>query len=246
MPSANAPTSGLAAAVAGTLSRPADVRDRVVDLVADCVAVAALGSARAELRRLVECTAWAPPRATRPSLGRARLARDDRQLLNGTAAAADQLQDGHRLARGHPASHVVPAVLALAEQAGTDGTRDTPAVLAGYEAGVRVGRAMGGTPPGVHDIGTWGPVAVAAAIARLLAPGDADAARRAVELAASAVLLTDATRSSTGTPVGTPSSARRCRSAPLGERGRGRAVRRPGALDRHLAAVAAQNWHPRH
>ena len=58
------------------------------------------------------------------------------------------------------------------------------AVLAGYEAGVRVGRAMGGTPAGVHDIGTWGQVAVAAATARLLAPGDADAARRASATAA--------------------------------------------------------------
>ena len=47
--------ASLAAAVAHTSwpAAPAEVRDRVVDLVADCVAVAALGSTRAELRRLV-------------------------------------------------------------------------------------------------------------------------------------------------------------------------------------------------
>jgi hypothetical protein len=44
--------------------------------------------------------------------------------------AADQLQDGHRLARGHPASHVVPAVLALAEERDLDGRAVLSAVLA--------------------------------------------------------------------------------------------------------------------
>ena len=55
-PANDADLHGLAAAVAGTswLDAPAEVRDQVVDLVADCVAVAALGSARVELRRLAE------------------------------------------------------------------------------------------------------------------------------------------------------------------------------------------------
>jgi len=53
-PANDADLHGLAAAVAGTswLDAPAEVRDQVVDLVADCVAVTALGSARPELRRL--------------------------------------------------------------------------------------------------------------------------------------------------------------------------------------------------
>ena len=187
--------SGLATAVAGTrwADAPEPVRDRVVDLVADCVAVTALGSGRAELRRLVALHDRLTPPGPSSVLGSPRgWPALSAMLLNATALAADQLQDGHRLARGHPASHVVPAVLAMAEQTGADGAEVLSAVLAGYEAGVRVGRAMGGTPAGVHDIGTWGQVAVAAATARLLAPGDAGAARRALELAGSAVLLTDA------------------------------------------------------
>ena len=113
-------------------------------------------------------------------------------FVNGSAIAADQLQDGHRLARAHPASHVVPAVLALAEERNSPDTEPLACVGVGCEAGVRIGRAMGGTPDGAHDIGTWGPVAVAAAEARLLAPGDAAPGRRALDLAGSAVLLTDA------------------------------------------------------
>ncbi|MEP6630839.1 MAG: MmgE/PrpD family protein, partial [Lapillicoccus sp.] len=194
-PAQTADLAGLVAAVAGTrwADAPQPVRDRVVDLVADCVAVAALGSGRAELRRLLALHARLTPPGPSSVLGSPRgWPPLTAMLLNATALAADQLQDGHRLARGHPASHVVPAVLALAEQTGADGGEVLSAVLAGYEAGVRIGRAMGGTPAGVHDIGTWGQVAVAAATARLLAPGDADAALRAIELAGSAVLLTDA------------------------------------------------------
>ncbi len=240
--------SGLAAAVARTrwADAPQPVRDRVVDLVADCVAVAALGSGRAELQRLVALHDRLTPPGPSSVLGSPRgWPALSAMLLNATALAADQLQDGHRLARGHPASHVVPAVLALAEHTDADSAELLSAVLAGYEAGVRVGRAMGGTPAGVHDIGTWGQVAVAAATARLLAPGDADAALRAIELAGSAVLLTDAhtvfaghTGSHTflGSSVQTGAAQGLAAVAGL--------AAAPGGLARHLGSVAASAWDP--
>ncbi len=240
--------AALAGSVAATSWRdaPAAVRDRVVDLVADCVAVAALGSARPELRALVEALAVGTPEGAATVVGSPRgWPATSAQLLNGSAAAADQLQDGHRPARGHPASHVVPAVLALAEERDLPGDETLAAVLAGYEAGVRVGRAMGGTPPGVHDIGTWGPVGVAAGVARLLAPGDAEAAGRAVELAASAVLLSDATTIFQGRTGGHAFLGASVQlGAALGSAAVAGLEPEPGALDRHLAAVAAQNWHP--
>ena len=155
---------------------PPAVRDRVVDLVADTVAVAALGSARSELRALVARLRRRPGgSAAVPGSARGWPA-STAAFLAGCAVAADQLQDGHRPARGHPASHVATAVLAVAQEVGASGAEVLSAVLAGYEAGVRVGRAMGGTPAGVHDIGTWGELAAAAGVARLLAPGDAAAA----------------------------------------------------------------------
>ncbi|SCG68029.1 MmgE/PrpD family protein [Micromonospora humi] len=220
---------------------PPAVRDRVVDLVADTVAVAALGSGRAELRALHAgsdgsgaATVVGSPNGWPASVA---------QFLNGSAIAADQLQDGHRPARGHPASHVVPAVLALAEERDLPGVELLSAVLAGYHVGVRVGRAMGGTPDGVHDIGTWGQVGAAAGVARLLAPGDADAVRRAVELAASAVLLSDAATVFAGRTGGHAFLGASVQlGASLGAAAVAGLEPLPGALERHLAAVAARDW----
>ena len=117
------------------------------------------------------------------------------------------------------------------------------AVLAGYETGVRVGRAMGGTPDGVHDIGTWGQVAVSVAVARLLAPGHVEAAQRAIELSASAVLLTDAETVFAGT-TGSHSflGASVQTGASLGLAAVAGLQAHPGSLDRHLGAVAARGW----
>jgi 2-methylcitrate dehydratase PrpD len=241
------PVTGLAGAVASTSweDSPAAVRDRVVDLVADCVAVSALGSGRPELVRLVEAH-QAVPEGAATVVGSTRCwPSSTAAFLNACAVAADQLQDGHRLARGHPASHVVPAVLALAEERDLEGRDVLSAVLAGYEAGVRIGRAMGGTPDGVHDIGTWGQVAVSAAVARLLAPGDAGAARRALELSAGAVLLTDATTvfaGRTGSHVFLGASVQLGTS--LGTAAVAGLEPEPGSLDRHLGAVAARDWDP--
>ena len=242
------PVAGLAAAVASTSweRAPAAVRDRVVDLVADTVAVTALGSARPEWRALAEVHAAATPEGAATAVGSPRgWPAATAALLDGAAVAADQLQDGHREARGHPASHVVPAVLALAAERDAGGAETLSAVLAGYEAGVRVGRAMGGTPDGVHDIGTWGALAAGTGAARLLAPGDAAAARRALELTAAAVLVTDAGTVFAGTPgshafLGVSTQL----GLSLGLAAVAGLAPAPGSLDRHLRRVAARAWDP--
>ncbi len=187
--------TGLAQAAAATswAQAPAEVRARVVELVGDVLAVTAFGSARTELVELAASFAASTPVGAATAVGSARgWPAAAAAFLNGCAVAADQLQDGHRLARGHPASHTVPAALAVAEEHALSVGEFLSAVLAGYEVGTRLGQAMGGTPDGVHDIGTWGQVAASVATARLVAPGDADAMRRAIELSAAAVLLTDA------------------------------------------------------
>lgn len=182
-----------AAAAISWAAAPAEVRVRVVELVGDVLAVTAFGSARAELVELTNSLAATTPVGAATVVGSARgWPATTAAFLNGCAVAADQLQDGHRPARGHPASHTVPAALAVAEEHGSTVGEFLSAVLAGYEAGTRIGQAMGGTPDGVHDIGTWGQVGASVAAARLVAPGDADAMRRAIELSAAAVLLTDA------------------------------------------------------
>ena len=242
------PVEVLSRAVATTdwAAAPPAVRDRVVDLVADSIAVSALGSARAELRALVRAHETATPEGAATVVGSARgWPASTAIVLNGSAVAADQLQDGHREARGHPASHVVAAVMAHAEERDVTGPDLLSAVLAGYEAGIRVGRAMGGTPDGVHDIGTWGELAAAVGVARLLAGADAATARRAIELAASAVLMTDARTvfaGTTGSHVYLGASAQL--GATLGVAATAGLYPAEGSLDRHLGHVAARAWDP--
>jgi 2-methylcitrate dehydratase PrpD len=72
-------------------------------------------------------------RDRRPSWGRPGADPATAALLNGTPLAAEQLQDGHRLGRGHPGAHVVPAVLAVAESCEASGSALLSALLVGYE-----------------------------------------------------------------------------------------------------------------
>jgi 2-methylcitrate dehydratase PrpD len=239
-------TAALAAAAARTTwaAAPPDVRDRVVDLVVDCVAVAALGSRRPELQQLVRYHGESAPAGAATVVGSDRgWSSSAAAFLNGCSVAADQLQDGHRSAKGHPASHVVPAVLAVAEEHDLGGADVLSSVLAGYEAGVRVGRAMGGTPEGVHDIGTWGQVGVSVAVARLLAPGDPHVAHMALELSSAAVLLTDARTvfaGATGSHAFLGASIQH--GMTLGIAAVAGLAAQPGALERHVGAVASRGW----
>lgn len=234
---------GLAGTAAATSwpDAPVDVRARVVELVGDVLAVTALGSARAELVELTAAFASAPVGAA-TAVGSARgWPATTAAFLNGCAVAADQLQDGHRPARGHPASHTVPAALAVAEENACAVGEFLSAVLAGYEVGTRIGRAMGGTPDGVHDIGTWGQVGASVAAARLVAPGDTDRMRCAIELSAAAVLLTDAGTvftGRTGSHAFLGFSVQHGLTAGLAAAAGLRPA--PGALERHLLPIAGR------
>ena len=94
-------------------------------------------------------------------------------LANGTAAHADETDDSHAASGTHPGCAVVPAALAMAERAGSDGTAFLKAVVVGYDVGCRVGRAL--QPQAVSAKGhssrslgnVFGAAAAAASIARL-------------------------------------------------------------------------------
>ena len=222
---------------------PPEVLERLRVLVLDTLAVTARGGRRPEIAAMREVVGRSST-GTASVLGTAMaVPASQASALNGSAVAADQLQDGHRLARGHPASHVVLPVFALAEERGLSTDALFSAVLAGYEVGARVGIAMGGTPAGVHDIGTWGSVAVSAAVAHLLRPGDAAAMGRAIELAASAVLLTDAAtvfRGCAGGHVYLGASA--AHGLWIGQAAVAGLTAAPGALERFFAAHASAQW----
>ena len=104
-------------------------------------------------------------------------------FTNATAGVALEMDEGNRFGGGHPAIHVIPGALAVAEEMGADGRRLLEAVIAGYEVGSRLGGATFARP-NVHSHGTWGTISTAAAVARL---NDlpADEIRHVINLSAS-------------------------------------------------------------
>jgi 2-methylcitrate dehydratase PrpD len=150
----------------------------------DTLGAIVAGSALPENRRLAASVHERRSRAAATLLGHG--GRADPLLVafvNATAGVALEVDEGNRLGGGHPAIHVIPAALAMAEEAGVDGRRLLESVVAGYEVCSRLGSAT--TPrPNVHSHGTWGTVGTAVAVAKL-AGCDAGSVRAVINLAAS-------------------------------------------------------------
>lgn len=89
-------------------------------------------------------------------------------LANATAANVLDIDDGHRLVKGHPAAIVVPAAVAAGELAGATIDDLLEAVYVGYELAVRVGLTIHEETGIYSGTGSWGATGVAAAVCRLL------------------------------------------------------------------------------
>ncbi|OLT08848.1 hypothetical protein BJF90_12005 [Pseudonocardia sp. CNS-004] len=61
--------------------------------------------------------------------------------LNAAALVRLELDEGNKYAKGHPAAHAFPAVLALAAEQRASGPDTMAALLAAYEVASRFGRA---------------------------------------------------------------------------------------------------------
>jgi 2-methylcitrate dehydratase PrpD len=104
---------------------------------------------------------------------------------NGIAASALDIDEGHRLAMGHPAATVVPAGLAIAESVKASGADFLAAVVAGYEVSVRASVARVPTyKDRQYSSGIWGVLGAAAAAGKLLGL-DEDGLQSALGTAAS-------------------------------------------------------------
>ena len=88
-------------------------------------------------------------------------------LANATAGVSLEMDEGTRLGGGHPAIHVLPGALAVAEDLGRSGPKLAEALIAGYEVSSRIGGATKARP-NVHSHGTWGTIGTAVAAARLM------------------------------------------------------------------------------
>jgi 2-methylcitrate dehydratase PrpD len=95
---------------------------------------------------------------------------DDAVLVNGTFAQGCELDDYYDQGGGHPGAATVPVILALAQSQRVSGRELITAMVAGYEVGWRVGRAL--LPElmrrGYHAQSTVGVFIAAAAAGKIL------------------------------------------------------------------------------
>ena len=145
---------------------PPQVVRRAKEVTADTLAVVAAGSREEEVRQLTLRIAPAGG-------GPATLLGDGRRtdalnaaLVNGTAGTFLELDEGNQFGRGHPAVHVLPAVLAAAEEGRLSGRELITALVLGYEIGTRIGIAAK-IRMSMHPHGTWGTVGAAVAVGKL-------------------------------------------------------------------------------
>ena len=142
------------------------------------------GGALPENLRLAQLAASRSARPTATLLGHT--ARADcfwAALSNATAGVALEVDEGNRLGGGHPAIHVIPGALAVAEEQGLSGSQLLEALVVGYEIGSRLGGATTARS-NVHSHGTWGTISTAVAVARL-AESSAETTRDVMNLSAS-------------------------------------------------------------
>ena len=174
------------AAQARFASLPAEVAQRARLALLDCIGAMAAGAQEAEVQALAarmlarEGTGDAPviglPLAARPGTA---------AFLNGTSGTMLELDEGNQYARGHPAIHVVPALLAAPRG---DGAALLTALAIGYEFGSRVGIASK-LNVAMHPHGTWGTLGAAMGIAKLHG-ATAEEFRGTINMAASLGLAT--------------------------------------------------------
>jgi hypothetical protein len=90
-------------------------------------------------------------------------------MVNGASSHYAEQDDVHNGSVFHPAAVVFPAALAIAQDRGCSGQDLITAVVAGYEAGIRIGEFLGRSHYRIfHTTGTAGTVAAAVAAARLM------------------------------------------------------------------------------
>ncbi|MGZ3665901.1 MAG: MmgE/PrpD family protein, partial [Ktedonobacterales bacterium] len=144
---------------------PQDVVRRTEDLFLDWAASALAGRGAQPVRALEAVAALMGP-ADGPSevvVSRRCTSPLFAALVNGAASHVVEQDDVHNGSVFHPGTVVWPAVLAAAQQTGASGRKVITAGVAGYEAGIRVGEALGRSHYRVfHTTGTAGTLAAAA------------------------------------------------------------------------------------
>jgi 2-methylcitrate dehydratase PrpD len=174
---------------------PGSVQQQTKLVLLDTLGVILAGAERPEVRRLREqlgsgsgATVYAPGFPSHDARTAA--------LLNGIAGRSIELCEGLRLVSGQAAMQVLPAVLAVGEQARSSGRDMLTALLLGYDVAARL--AGGFTPrPLAHQNGQVSLLAAAAAGARLRGL-DASGISRAMRIATTLLLTPSYTNAIAG------------------------------------------------
>ena len=164
---------------------PADVIDQAKRALLDYLGVA-IGGASMPMARIA--ASYFVELGGKPE---ASLILDDRRLpaihaalVNGVYGHALEMDDGHRMAAGHPGVATLPAALAAAEVHQSSGAELLRAIVFGYEVFVRIGAHLNPAhlKRGFHTTATVAPFAAATAVG-VLAGLDAERLIRALGLA---------------------------------------------------------------
>ncbi len=138
----------------------------LLDLIGACIAGCHAGGA-AILLSFVQSQFHGPAEATVIGAG-CQTSCVSAALVNGFIANALDIDDGHRICKGHPGAVIFPAILAVAEKSRAGGSDFLKALIVGYEISIRVGPLMHQHYGYYHGSGSWSAVGAAAAVAAML------------------------------------------------------------------------------
>ncbi len=153
-------------------------RQRAALLLLDWLGCA-LGAMRSPLAQQLHAVVSAQAEGPVSALGAGKRSINDALLLNAALGNVLEMDDVHRGAILHPGPVVIPVALAAAQATGADADALMDAIVRGYEATIRVGRALGRTHyrywHPTSTAGAFGAAAAAASILQLSAEATADA-----------------------------------------------------------------------
>ena len=168
---------------------PAEVVQKACLVTADTLAAIAAGAQEEEVKTVAAKILAAKTDGNSTIIGSGEKTEPSKAaLINGTAGTFLELDEGNQFGKGHPAIHVIPAVLAMAEKKGLAGRDFITALALGYEIGARIGIASK-LRMSMHPHGTWGTVGAAVAVGKL-SGYDVPAMKQIINLSPSLSLAT--------------------------------------------------------
>ena len=174
------PAASLTEQLAQRLQQPVDTasRQRAALLLVDWLGCA-LAALRYPIAQQLHGLVQQQPAGSAIALGAGRRGVADALLLNGALGNVLEMDDVHRDAILHPGPVVIPVALAAAQAEGAAADALLDAIVRGYEATIRIGRALGKAHyrywHPTSTAGAFGAAAAAASVLRLPTDALADA-----------------------------------------------------------------------